>query len=292
MNFFDVYINSEEDIPTEYRNQINNEANICLSNEYIQGKLGQIITSLDEIFSNKLNYYFGHGTTTDNEIINAILNEGLKVKDPETVRGYMDTLRGLYSTTIPFGFGSENLFKEHKGLLNNWPHKSSKNVVVVSLPSKYTLNPQNTKTGTDYFEAYYIGDEETGYRLRPEFILGVYDANKKIMKINENYYSNLSEEKQKVLFENIEKRYAVSYASYGVKEPQRETFMNESNYKEATLLWYQKQLEKLREYEKLKEERLKSIQNYNIGEFDFDSSNIEWDTWDLEDNPKEKNMNR
>ena len=288
--FLKSYISSEDDIPEEYKEQINNEVDVTLSDEYIPGKLGQALTLLNEFFLNESNYYFGHGTSVSDEIINAIANEGLKVKDPEEVRGYMDTLRGLDSTTIAFGPGNKDLFKNQENLLNNWPHKGARNVVIVSLPMKYVLDTQSSKVGTDYFEPYYIGSEEKGYRLRPEFILGVYNADEKSMRLNGNYYTNLSKEAQAKLFESVEERYAVSYSEYGIKEPNKEFFSNEENYKKSTILWYKKQLEELKRFEKDREERIKAAQEQAdslIGDFEYDDENIGWDSWDSEEEKDE-----
>ena len=244
---YNNYIDSEEEIPEEFMSHINDSVDITHTDTITPGILGEKTTSFRKYFSNKSNYYFGHGTNASDDIIEKILAEGLAVIDPEAVKGYMDTLRGLDSTTIPFGPGNEELFEKHEELLNNWPHKDAKNIVIITLPSKYVLDPSSCKYGTDYFETYYTGNEETGYKLRPEFILGIYNANEKSMRINSNYYANLSEEKQKELFEEIEEKSVISYAYYGIEEPKKDKFTNEINYKKSALLWYKNQFEILKE---------------------------------------------
>lgn len=46
-----------------------------------------------------------------------------------------------------------------------------------------------------------------GYYLKPEFVRGVYDADKQTFIKNENYYENLSEKEQDALFAEVKKKY-------------------------------------------------------------------------------------
>ena len=288
-------IDSEEQIPEEFRSHISDSMDISTTITITPGVLGGRVASIEEAFSNSSNYYFGHGTNAGDDIIKKILAEGLAVIDPEAVKGYMDTLRGLDSTTIPFGPGSEELFEKREELLNNWPHKDAKKIVIVTLPSKYVLDPSSCKYGIDYFETYYTGNEETGYKLRPEFILGVYNADEKSMRLNSNYYANLSEENQEKLFEEVEEKYAISYAFYGIEEPKKDKFTNETNYKKSALLWYKNQFEILKD----EEERQRQIQNIaddeltiagldDISDDDTDWSSFNWEDWEdnIEDQDK------
>ena len=118
------FIDSEEDIPEEYRKIIEEklshpEKEKITLNEIIPGLRGKIISQeeeLQELFKDKNKIYFGHGTPGGEETVNSILEIGLKVKDPKDVKGYMDTLRGLSSTTIEFGPGTEDMFDKKKAI--------------------------------------------------------------------------------------------------------------------------------------------------------------------------------
>ena len=274
----DYFIDSEEDIPEEYKEIIEQKLSHSIENETVldehtPGKRGEVISKEEELkgfFKDKNNIYFGHGTPGGEETIDSILDIGLKVKDPEAVRGYMATLRGLSSTTIEWGQGTDDMFDDKKAILDNWPHKESDNIIIISAPKEYELSASELRGAGDPYEAFYVGSEHEGYRLRPEFIRGIYNANSHSITLNENFYENLPEESQEKLFEEMKNRFIEAYAKYAIhapKETKIELPLDEEGLEQASIEWYMTQLERLR---KSKEEREKLQEIEDEEEFDTD----------------------
>src|SRR5574344_959355 len=46
-------------------------------------------------------------------------------------------IEGVNSTTNPLGIGNDGLFDNVREELNNWPHRESENIVIISLPKQY-----------------------------------------------------------------------------------------------------------------------------------------------------------
>lgn len=260
INMFKNYaIDGEEDIPVEYREEI--EQRLSTEPKEIQfeatqltaGVNGTILSDVDKIieaFSDSSVYYFGHGTTGNETILKSILQNGLKTVNPREIHAYGNTLRGLDSTTIVFGSGNSHLFEQEKGKLDNWPHNGSQNIVVVSLPKDYVLRIMDIGMFADPYKPFYVGSEERGFNLRPEFIKGIYNAETHSFTENTNFYQSLDEETQKKLFEDIKTAYIKSYAEFSNVNP-RETSeplpFNEKEMYKISIEWYKEQLKKLRE---------------------------------------------
>ena len=160
-----------------------------------------------EQFTNKSNIYYGHGIGADSqEVIDSIFKNGLRCSHER-----------LFYTTIAFGEGSETLFSDIEGMMNDWQHKGSKQIIIASLPKEYHIlnvqsGPLYGKETSSFYN--YIPQEEAsklgiaqGYYLKPEFVRGVYDANDKSFTQNERYYENLPPEEKKELFEEIKREY-------------------------------------------------------------------------------------
>lgn len=82
-----------------------------------------------QIFNNEKNNYYGHGIGQETPgKINSIFNNGLRCSH-----------ESLYFTTKSFGRGSNSLFEEQKEKMDNWDHKDSKQIIIVSLPGIYTV---------------------------------------------------------------------------------------------------------------------------------------------------------
>ena len=253
----DYFIESEDEIPEKYREEVekrlssNYDVEEKVEDEVISGRMGERISDLDEIasaFGNNEDYYLGHGTTGGEEIIKLILEGGLKVKDQDSVRGYMDTLRGLDSTSLMFGEGSDSLFSMQKDKLDNWPHKNAEDIVIVAIPKKFTLRRIDVGE-SDLFEPFYIGNDEEGYKLRPEFIKGVYNATSKSFTPNENFYENLDSKKRDDLLKAIWQKYVKLFAEHSFVSPEDQyspLSLNEEELRELSVEWYKVQLEKLR----------------------------------------------
>lgn len=158
-----------------------------------------------EEFSNKDNVYYGHGIGAERQdVIESIFKYGLRCSHEQ-----------LDFTTIPFGEGSDTLFKDVEETMNNWQHKGSKQIIIASVPKDYHLLPTGALYGKRQAAFYnFIPQEEAtklglsqGYYLKPEFVRGVYDANSKSFISNAKYYENLSLEAQKEVFDEIKKQY-------------------------------------------------------------------------------------
>lgn len=286
----DYIIESENDIPQKYREEI--EKRLSSQNhieekkpEIISGKRGKVISKKSEIedmFKCEQNFYFGHGTCGGEETINSILKNGLNTVNSEAMKGYGNTLRGLYSTSIGLGEGRDYLFSEQIDLLENWPHKDSKDVIIISIPKKYAL--RNTEVGgmTDLYEPFYVGSEEEGYNLRPEFIMGIYNADSHTFIQNDNFYQNLDENKQEKIFEEIKNRYIKSYAEYSKVAPDEVTIplpLNEKELEEVGIEWYKNQLEKFRKDKTFDSQMLDSelqeiSEGYKISDFNATTNSI------------------
>lgn len=259
MSMFKNYeIKSEEDIPAEYRAEIEKKLSNepeelqLVASEQTSGKRGLVVSSTEDIrkeFSDESVYYFGHGTSGDETVLTSILETGLRTVNPDAIRAYGNTLRGLDSTTVVFGSGTDQLFEDEKGKLDNWPHNGSQNIVIVSLPKDYVLSIMNIGTFADSYKPFYVGSEDQGFSLRPEFIKGIYNAETQSFTENANFYQSLDEETQKKLFEDIKRSYIQAYAEVSNVNP-RETReplpLNEQEMEAICKEWYKEQLRKLR----------------------------------------------
>lgn len=259
MSIFKNYaIDNENDIPEEFLEEIKGEKEYperSYPSEYIPGKQGQIITDIScirDIFSDEDCFYAGHGTDETN--VEKIFNEGLYAKDPEDVRGYMDTLRGLDSTVVEWGAGSNDLFDNQQAQLNNWPHKDAKSIIIVELPLEYIMYFARYSNNGDEFSSFYIKNNldegYQGHRLRPEFIRGVYDAEKNAFIPNNNFYKNLPKEEKERLLEQVKKQYIYRYAESINVAPSQSEFklpLNDEELKKADYEWYRVQYKKMLE---------------------------------------------
>jgi len=254
------YINNETDIPEKYKQEvlkrIDGERGESKTVSITPGEFGQIITSegqLNEVFNDKEMLYLGHGTSVDQSVINSIFQSGLQVKDPESIRGYGFHLEGVNSTTIPLGIGNDGLFDTVSEKLNNWPHKESKNVVIIALPKQYIFTKSEVRFLADAYEQFYIGNKESGYKLRPEFIKGVYNSTERSFTLNKNFYQNFSDEKKEEFFEELNNSYVEAYAKnvcIAPDELERETPLDSPMLDRLSIEWYATQLKRLREHEK------------------------------------------
>ena len=86
--FKNYVIDSEQDIPTEYREEIEQKLNTepkdlqFEATKLTPGVNGTVLSKnieIKESFSDSSVYYFGHGTTGDKTVLDSILSNGLKV---------------------------------------------------------------------------------------------------------------------------------------------------------------------------------------------------------------------
>lgn len=158
-------------------------------------------------FSNEFNMYYGHGIgINDSNKIESIFKNGLRCSHNQ-----------LEFTTIPFGQGSSTLFEENKKEMNNWKHKKSKQIIIVSLPLKYHLldivgTPLYGRRQAAFY--YSVSQEQanelgipSGLYLKPEFVMGVYNAEQEEFISNNRYYENLNEKEQEDLKSVVKEKY-------------------------------------------------------------------------------------
>lgn len=162
---------------------------------------------IENKFTNEGNQYYAHGIGAyDKNVIKSIFENGLRCSHNE-----------LYWTVLEFGKGSDSLFREKEALMNNWEHKGSKHIMIASLPEVFhLLDVKGTALFQKRHAAFYnnISPEEAsklgispGLYLKPEFIMGMYDAEKKDFVVNDRYYENLPEEEQRKILEDVKKQY-------------------------------------------------------------------------------------
>lgn len=162
---------------------------------------------IENKFANEGNQYYAHGIGAyDKNVIKSIFENGLRCSHNE-----------LYWTVLEFGKGSDSLFREKEALMNNWEHKGSKHIMIASLPEVFhLLDVKGTALFQKRHAAFYnnISPEEAsklgispGLYLKPEFIMGMYDAEKKDFVVNDRYYENLPEEEQRKILEDVKKQY-------------------------------------------------------------------------------------
>lgn len=250
------YINSENEIPEEYFDIIESEISSgktksTRDESITPGTRGETITNeeiISQIFSNEDDWYCGHGTT-DDSALDSILQNGLKVKNPEAARGYFSHLRGLDSTTISFGKGENQLFERNKEELTHWKHLSARKIVICAFPKDFILNRKYANPNADVYESFYIGNDEEGFFLRPEFIAGIYDVDTQSFVQNENHYTRLPDEKKKEIFDSVAEKYITSYAEFSQYPPQENPSFpgTKVDVERATVEWYKTQLIRLRE---------------------------------------------
>ena len=165
-----------------------------------------IIDNFNMIMNNPGNVYFGHGTGTDEpEKLTSILVNGLRCKDDS-----------LYFTSERLGEGN-NIGLDDVRKLRNWPHDSSKKIVIVSLPKCFTIL-DSYSLGTYHkgeLAFCYTPSEEQirnyglnpGLYIMPEFILGYYDAIKDEFYRSQLYYEMLPDAAQRELFDRVKANY-------------------------------------------------------------------------------------
>lgn len=174
--------------------------------------------AIKKVMSNPKNIYAGHGAgrmitekTSPEEqqiFLDLVFTEGLRCSHGR-----------LSDTTLCFGPGSEMLFEENEKLINNWKHKDSKLIIIVSTPYIFYHPVIIDDQGSAYCYDNYkhlrnVDKNEPTKFLRPEFVSGAYDVTSKKFIANPNYYENLSEEKQKELFDKIKTQFEKDIYEY------------------------------------------------------------------------------
>lgn len=117
-----------------------------------------------------------HGT--EPQLLDSIQQNGLEYQLPEI----------LSTTFIQTGTDLEETYSNFSGLLN-WPHKESKGLILLGIPSECNgvLSHGEKETKPLWLRISQEGDYEEKYRINPEFIVGQIDVDKKVIQDNPTF---------------------------------------------------------------------------------------------------------
>ena len=173
------------------------------------------LEQLEPLFSEDGYICFGHGTGrsgNSDEPVNNIFNEGLRTKDNSLY--YKAICLGTPTPSMKASYRElgipEPTMSDLKNRLDHWPHFDSKKIVIMRLPEKYiNMNGDHSDLDGERYRAFYTErKDETGevtYYLSPKFIVGCYDAEKGLVRLNKSYERILSDETIKELEEGYQK---------------------------------------------------------------------------------------
>lgn len=173
------------------------------------------LEQLESLFSEDGYMCFGHGTGRrgdSDDVVDEIFNTGLRTKD-----------NSLYFTAVGLSTPTSYMKKVYSELelpepnmeglkrqLDNWEHLDSKKIIIARLPMKY-INMSGDRSDLDgeQFGAFYIEKEEPNekitYYLNPKFIVGCYDAEKQLFRLNDSYEKDFTPETIERLKEGYKK---------------------------------------------------------------------------------------
>lgn len=162
------------------------------------------IEQLSHLFSEKGYIYLGHGTGrsgNDDQIVDSIFNRGLRTKN-----------NSLCYTTIVLSTPTPEIKEQFKELgvpeptisglneqFNNWPHMDSKKIIIARLPLEYinSMGDPSDLDGEKYGAFFREELQENGhktYYLDPKFIVGCFDVDKQMVRLNEGYEQTMTPE--------------------------------------------------------------------------------------------------
>ena len=160
----------------------------------------------NEIFKNKDNIYFAHGSGTNKEeIINSIIENGLRCNHG-----------ALQFTSIYLGT-KDNVLEYGKDMLENWSYKNSGIVFILSLPKYFCIADRDelNTTKKQYLAFCFMPTQEeidqkklvNKLHIYKEFIVGYYDSMTNEFVKNEKYYELLTKEEQTNFLTYIKEQY-------------------------------------------------------------------------------------
>ena len=201
-----VLLNKEKILNMEFQ-ALKQEQVITVDDEpkYVEEKNDTYVSleELEPLLSEDGYICFGHGTGrrgNSDEVVNDIFSEGLRTKDNSLCL----TAEGLSTPTAEIKKQHKELgilepsIEDLKNRLNNWPHLNSKKIIIARLPIEYiNIKGDTSDMDGERFGAFYIEDIDqngkvTNY-LDPRFIIGCYDAEKQLVRLNKKYERTLSE---------------------------------------------------------------------------------------------------
>lgn len=145
------------------------------------------LEQLESILKEEGYLCLGHGTGrrgNSEEIVDSIFKQGIRTKDGS-----------LYYTTIGLDIPSTEVLKEK---LNNWQHQDSKKVILARIPTEYiNMLGESGDLDGERFGAFTVERvDDTGKAisyLDPKFIIGCYDVEKQMVRLNRSFERTLSE---------------------------------------------------------------------------------------------------
>ena len=160
------------------------------------------LEELAPILSESNYLYLGHGTRSeDSKVVDSIFDNGLRTKNGS-----------LYYTTLVLDAPTPELIKTYeeygmdiptidslKHLFNNWPHCNSKEIIIARLPMEYVNKKGNSADldgemyGAFYTERLQENGKSINY-LDSRFIVGCYDVDRQMVRMNKKFERSLSEE--------------------------------------------------------------------------------------------------
>lgn len=175
-----------------------------MNNNITTNEIYMTLTELSNILSETGYICLGHGigrSGNNDDVVDSIFKEGLRTKDnslyyttvvlttptPEIIENYKE--QGLVPPTIT------KLEKE----LNNWQHQDSKKIIIARIPCKY-INQSGNRSDLDgeMYGAFMIEKNtksgKTVNYLNTKFILGCYDVEKQMVRINKSFEKEISKE--------------------------------------------------------------------------------------------------
>lgn len=175
------------------------------------------LEQLESLLSESGYMCYGHGTGrsgNSDEIVDSIFSEGLRTKD-----------NSLCYTTIGLSTPTPEIKEQYKELgiaepsvedlkkqFNNWQHQDSKKIIIARLPIEY-INRMGDQSDLDgeMFGAFYNeelrSDGKLIYYLDPKFIIGCFDVEKQLVRLNKNFERTLSPESINKLQKNYQKAF-------------------------------------------------------------------------------------
>lgn len=162
------------------------------------------LEQLEDILSQTGYLCLGHGTGRSgdsDEVVNSIFREGLRTKN-----------NSLYNTTIGLSTPTPEIKEDYaksgmpepsldrlKDVLNHWQHLDSKKIIIVRIPTEY-INMMGDRGDADgeLFRAFYQErvqpNGKVTYYLDPKFIVGCYDVEKQMVRVNSGFEKEFTEE--------------------------------------------------------------------------------------------------
>lgn len=156
------------------------------------------LEKLEDLLSEEGYLSLGHGTNSE-ETVAKIFEQGLRTKN-----------NSLYFTTMALSTPTPEIRKQYQELelpepsiadlkkqLNNWPHLNAQKIIIIRIPTEYINNfGDRTDLDGEMFGAFYNSERQNNgelvYYLDPKFIIGCFDTEQQMVKLNPHFERILS----------------------------------------------------------------------------------------------------